>query len=172
VDPDQVVVAEILRARGNKGEVLVRSQTDVPGRLENLRSASLRLPNGGEITVEVEEAWPFKEGWVMKFAGVDSIDAAEKLGGADICIPRAERGALPEGEYFRSDLLGCEVWDKASGRNLGEVTGWQEYGGPALLEVKSGGREVLVPFVPLICTKVDVAAKRIEIDAPEGLLEL
>jgi 16S rRNA processing protein RimM len=55
---------------------------------------------------------------------------------------------------------------------LGQVEGWQQYGGPPLIEIKVRGREVLIPFVDAICRKVDLENRVIEVDLPEGLLEL
>jgi 16S rRNA processing protein RimM len=152
--------------------LLAVSQTDVPGRLENLKKAGVRLSDGSSVPVEIESAWPHKEFWVLKFAGVDSISAAERFRGADLCVTPGERGALAEGEYFRSDLIGCIVIDAATGQAVGTVAGWQQYGGPSLMQVDCAGREVLIPFVPAICKEVDVAGKRIVADLPQGLLEL
>lgn len=166
------MIAEILRSRGNRGEVLAESTTDVPGRLEELKRANVRRADGVDVTLDVEQIWRHGEQWVFKFAGIDSIDKAEELRGADVWISKSERGELPAGEYFRSDLLGCLVWDEATGRDLGPVTGFEQYGGPLLLAVTMDGREVLIPFVPEICRTVDVQAKRIGAALPDGLLEL
>ena len=167
-----VVVADIIRPRGNRGELLAASQTDVPGRLENLRIADARLANGSTVPVEIENAWPYKDLWVLKLAGVNSIDAAESFRGAELCVATTERGQLPDGEYFRSDLIGCTVVDEHSGERLGRVEGWQQYGGPPLMEVTVNGRDVLIPFVSAICRQVDVEGRRIAVDLPGGLLDL
>ena len=56
---------------------------------------------------------------------------------------------------------------------MGRVTGWQECGGPALLEVDGvEGEELLVPFARSICVEIDPAARRIVVDLPEGLKDL
>jgi 16S rRNA processing protein RimM len=169
---ERVVVAEILRERGNVGEVVARSVSDVPGRMESLRNARLRLPDGIDHLVTIESAWRHGENWVLKFAGVDSIDAARRLRGADLWVPREERGVLPEGQYFQSDLVGCKVVDGNGGRVLGVVEGFEQYGGPPLLEVKCEGRELLIPFVPAICVGVNLGDRSILVDLPEGLLDL
>jgi 16S rRNA processing protein RimM len=169
---ERVVVAELLRPRGNRGEVLARPLSDVPGRLESLNEAQVLLPTGADIPVKVERAWVHGEHWVFKFAGVDSISAAETLRDSDLWIPPEQRGQLPEGEYFESDLLGCSLVDQVSGQELGRVLGFERYGGPLLLELVVNGREVLVPFVPEICREVDVVNKRIKALLPDGLLDL
>lgn len=171
MDRERVVVAEILRPRGNRGEVIARSQTDVPGRLEQLKRAQVRLRDGSDVAVEIEEAWEHKGDWVLKFAGVDSINAAERFGGSDLWLTSAERGTLPEGEFFQSDLLGCAIIDASTGKRIGEVEGWRQYGGAPLMELRMEGREVLIPFVRSEC-QVDLAQRTIVIDCPEGLLDL
>lgn len=121
---------------------------------------------------EVERIWRHKESLVFKFAGVDSISAAEPLEGAEVCIPKEERAALPEGEFYQSDLIGCQVLDGKTGRLIGVVRDWQEYGGPPLLEVQGeNGKEILIPFAKAICTAIQPDAKRIVVDLPEGLEE-
>ncbi len=63
---------------------------------------------------------------------------AEKLRGAEVQVPLSERIELEPGEYFHSDLVGCEVREKVSGRVVGKVTSFEEYGGPPLLEIDNG----------------------------------
>ena len=172
-----MVVAAILRPRGNRGEVLVKSQTDVPGRLPELKRAQARLANGVDVPVEITEAWIHAGDWVLKFAGVDSIAQAEPFRGADVWIPAQERGTLPEGEFFESDLLGCVLVDAATGAELGKLEGWQASAdrlqvGPPLMQSTIEGREVLIPFVPAICREIDLAARAIRVELPKGLLDL
>jgi 16S rRNA processing protein RimM len=169
---ERVVVAEILRERGTIGEVLARSVSDVPGRIESLREAQLRMPDGSDQAVTLESAWIHNESWVLKFAGIDSIDAARGLRGSDLWVPRAERGTLPEGQYFQSDLLGCRLVAEKDGTVLGVVAGFEQYGGPLLLVVRREAGDALIPFVPAICVAVDVPNRFIGVDLPDGLLEL
>jgi len=171
MDDGRVVIAEILRPRGNRGEVVARSQTDVPGRIESLRNANARLANGSDLVVEIAAAWRHRGEWVLKFAGIDSIEAADRFRGADLWVRRGERGQLAEGDFFRSDLIGCSVLAQASGECVGVVRGFQSYGGPPLMEVEHEGREVLIPFVAE-ASKVDLEARTIRVDLPKGLLDL
>ena len=122
--------------------------------------------------LEIERIWRHKDALIFKFAAVDSISAAEAFEGAEVCIPKEERAPLAEGEYYQSDLVGCQVLEAKTGRLIGVVTDWQEYGGPPLLEVRGkSGKEVLIPFVKAICTEIDPTGRRILVDLPEGLEE-
>lgn len=122
--------------------------------------------------MEIENTWLHGDRLIFKFKGVDSISDAERLAGFEVAIPMEERAEVSEGEYFQSDLVGCTVVD-AGGRVIGTVTDFQETGGASLLAVtKVDGKELLIPFAKAICTTIDMAAKRIEVNLPEGLEEL
>jgi 16S rRNA processing protein RimM len=99
------------------------------------------------------------------------MPAAEPLAGMELRIPLEERPAPPEGEYYQSDFIGCEVVER-DGTRVGEVVGFQEYGGPGLLVVKGAAGELLVPLVKTICVVIDVVARRIVVELPEGFKDL
>ncbi len=163
-----VVVARLLRPRGNRGELLAESLGASRERFSELRKVTVQ---GRELTVE--RAWWHDERLVLKFSGVDSIGEAEALAGADVTIPFAERAPLEEGAYYLADLVGCEVFERGSGERLGAVRGWHEFGGPPLLEVETpSGAELLIPFARSICPFIDPNSRRIEADLPEGLRDL
>lgn len=122
--------------------------------------------------MEVERVWVHGDDVIFKFKGVDTISDAERLRGQDVLIPFSERAEISEGEYFQSDLIGCEVVAR-DGRLLGSVEDWQETGGTPLIEVRRpDGKELLVPFAKSIFTSIDLEQKRIEVDLPEGLEDL
>ena len=164
---DWVSVAVLGRPRGNRGELTAESLSSKPERFARLKDVRLL---GETTTREVEEVWEHAGALVFKFRGVDSISDAEKLRGGEVQVPGSERVELEPGEYFHSDLMGCEVRDRLSGRVIGRVTNFKEYGGPSLLEV-NGGR-ILIPFVAAICVDIRPEAKLIQVDLPEGLEEL
>jgi 16S rRNA processing protein RimM len=121
----------------------------------------------GDAECELESVWYHGDQPIFKFKGIDSISAAEPLAGKDVTIPESERIPLAEDEYYLSDLVGCRMLDDASGREIGTVTGWQEPGGPILLEIDDG--RMLVPFAKAFLKKVDAGGKEIRVELPEGL---
>ncbi len=147
-----------------------------PERFQELGKVLLVGAKGfpGEPRVfEVEEVWEHGERYIFRFRGVDSISAAEELCGAEVRIPHTERFVLPSDEFYYSDLVGCTVLDRHGGSEIGVVKGFLELGPNGLLEVRDDrGREVLIPFAAEICVAVDIEKRIIEIDPPEGLLEL
>jgi 16S rRNA processing protein RimM len=160
-------VAALVKPRGNKGELSAVSFSSKPERFAGLTRVWL-FGDGAEY--EVERIWNHDGALIFKFAGVDSINDAEKLRGFEVRIPVEERVPLEEGEYFQSDLVGFEVRDLATARLIGTVTGWEEYGGPSLLDIDDG--RMLIPFVKAICPEVDLTAHVIRVNLPEGLEDL
>jgi 16S rRNA processing protein RimM len=164
-DSDWVTVALLGRTRGNRGEITALPLSSKPERFESLREVYLF---GAGQKYEVESAWFHDRTLVFKFRGVDTISDAELLHGAEVRVPLSERVPLEPGEYFESDIVGCEVIDRRTGESLGTVSAWQDGGGAGLLAVG----ELLIPFARSICVEIDPAARRIAVDLPEGLKEV
>lgn len=120
----------------------------------------------------MERVWHHDGIPILKFGGIDSISDAEPWEHAEVLVRAADLTPPAEGEFLYTDLIGCEVWDAVRGQPLGQVRGIQEYGSAPLLEVDSGGREILVPLARAICQEIDVARKIIRAKLPEGLTEL
>ena len=162
-DDDWISVAVLGRPRGNRGEVTATSLSGRPERFSRLKT--VRLLGDGTLH-DVAEVWEHNGTLVFRFGDVTTISDAEKLRGAEVQVPRTERIELEPGEYFQSDLIGCEVRERASGRSLGRVTSFEEYGGPPLLAIDDG--RLLIPFVKELCVEIRPEDKLIVADLPEG----
>lgn len=202
-------MARVLRPRGNKGEVAVELLTDFPERLTKLEQVFLGRVQGessafaakfvgafgaSEPTpIGVQACWlsqNHRGQGVFHFAGVGSINEAEKFRGLDVLLPFAQRVHLPAGQYFVADLIGCAVFEVEGGGTavasspcsmatapqlLGTVRDVQFPGegesvrGTPLLEVETGQGELLIPLAEDICKRIDAGARRIEVSLPEGL---
>lgn len=175
-EDDWIAVARLTRTWGHRGELAAVPLSSHPGRFERLAEVRLRgaqgFPAGGPA-LKVESVRRHGARLIFKFQGVESIAEAENLCGAEVCVPPAERWPLPPGEWYVSDLIGCEVIDRITGERLGRVTAWLEIGGTGTLEVTGeGGRQLWIPFARSICQEIDIEAKRIAVQLPEGLKEL
>jgi len=168
-----VTVGRIVRPHGNRGQVVVESETDF-GAARFAPGAELFASKDGEVVpYRVAASRPYDARWVVGFEGVGSMDAAEALRGLELRVPAGALHPLGDGEYYVHDLVGCRVVTDA-GDEVG-VVGSVMFGGSApLLSVGTGVEddEVLVPLAADICIGVDVDAKRIVIAPPDGLLEL
>jgi 16S rRNA processing protein RimM len=119
--------------------------------------------------------WLHKGGVVLHFSGVGSINDAETLAGLIVAIPQVERAALGEDETYIGDLIGCALVDVAGAEPelVGEIKDVDRTAGPvALLVVRGAGGEILVPFAKSYLRKIDLNAKRVEMELPEGLIDL
>lgn len=178
-ETERLTLAMLLRPHGRRGEVAAEILTDFPERLTKLKKVWLWDGRADEPRqAEVRRCWlsPGRGGQaIFHFAGVESIDEAEKLRGLQVQVPMEQRTKLAAGSYYISELIGCEVWEAGaeagSGTKLGVVRGVQISGAP-VLEVDTPQGEVLIPLAAEICTKIDVAARRIDVVLPEGLRDL
>jgi 16S rRNA processing protein RimM len=166
---DLVAIAKVVKPRGIKGEVACEMLTDFPERFDGLANVTAILPDGSRRELKIEEHWFQQARLVLKFGEVDSIDDAETLRGAEICLAESDAVDLEDGEFFDWQLEGCDV-ETTGGQKIGKVAELMRTGGTELLVVK-GDKEYLIPFATSICVEVDVDKKRIVIDPPEGLLE-
>ena len=167
-----VTIARVAKVQGRVGEVAVELHTDFPERFEQRRRLYAWQKSGERRELQLEDYWPHKGGMVLKFAGVDSIEEAERLLGAEIQIPAAERAELEAGAVYVSELLGCTV--ESGGCAIGSVVDVNFGAGtaPLLIVKDSGGREQMIPFVESFLRKLDTAGKKIEMELPDGMLEL
>ncbi len=165
-----VAVGRLFRARGIRGELTGEIYSSQPGRAEKLKDVVLELADGKTRPSQVERIWWHDGRPVFKFAGIDSISAAEHWAGADLLVADSEREQPEEGAFSHADLIGCVLWNGEV--KAGVVRAVEDYGGGPLLDVQlEDGRDVLVPFARSICKEIDVAAKTFRAELPEGLLD-
>lgn len=169
---DLILVGIVARTQGNRGEVIVNPYTDFPE--ERFRPGAvlwLRRPGGAPERIAIDRMRLHLGRPVLGFVGVGSIDDAEAFTNAELRIGAEEQEALPEGSYYHHQLIGCVV-ELRDGTRVGTVTGVDGEGGAVRLVVKRPRAEVLIPLAQDICPVVDVAARRIVIVPPDGLLDV
>ena len=170
---DAILIGVVARTHGNRGEVIVNSETDFPEeRFYEGAQLMTRARDGGFGTLEVAAMRMHQGRPVILFKGIGSMNDAELLAGTELRIAPGDDDAelLDEGEFFHRDLIGCAVVTE-SGDQVGEVAAVEGDRGNTRLVVRSKRNEVLIPLADAICT-VDVSNKRITVRPPEGLLEL
>jgi 16S rRNA processing protein RimM len=166
----QLVVGQIVRPHGIRGEVVVQVTTDDPAARF---AAGSELATTGPQSLRIEAVRPHQGRLIVAFEGVLDRDAAEGLRGIRLCVDSTEIDEPDDPDEFHDfQLLGLAVVD-VDGAQLGEVVRVDH--GPAadLLVVRlTDGREALVPFVRAIVPTVDLPAGRVVLTPPPGLLEL
>jgi 16S rRNA processing protein RimM len=175
--PDLAIVGRVRKAHGIRGELVVEPLTNAP---DAVFAPGRRLcagtvtgdPAPDERTLVVEESRPFKGGgWIVAFEGIFDRNEAELWRERYLLAPRAELDPIAEDEVYLHDLLGLEVVLLESAEHVGEVTDVYELPQGVMLDVRRAKGSVLIPFRPEIVQRVELEARRLIIDPPEGLLE-
>jgi 16S rRNA processing protein RimM len=167
-----VAIGEIARVHGLRGEVRVTPLTDHPERFERVTECVLWDATRDEREPRrIAAARRHGNTVLVTFAGCDSPEDARALVGRLIALPRDAALPPPEGSFYPWQLAGARVTTD-DGRAVGRVIGIEHAGAQDLWVVAGDGREHLIPAVAEIVVDVDVAAGRVVIRPPEGLLEL
>jgi 16S rRNA processing protein RimM len=161
----------VRKTQGRHGEVAVELHSDVPDRFRVGLKLFALAQDDSRRELQIEELWPHKAFLVLKFAGVDSISDAEALIGCELQVPRSERAQLESGWNYVSDLVGCVVFD--SGCELGKIEDVQFGAGEApLLIVVAGSKRYEIPYAEAYLQSADLEHKKIQMQLPEGMLDL
>jgi 16S rRNA processing protein RimM len=166
-----ITLARVVKTQGRHGEVAVEVHSDVPDRF----SVGMKLlaldQKAARRELQIESLWPHKGLLVLKFLGVDSMNDAEALIGAELQVPGTERAELDPGWTYLSDLIGCAVFDH--GIEIGRIEGVQFGAGEApLLAVASAEKRFDVPFAEAYLEGIDAARRQVRMNLPDGMLEI
>jgi 16S rRNA processing protein RimM len=173
----ELVVGRVVKAHGIGGEVVVDVRTDDPaGRFApgNTLRAKKSRGGGSEHSYVVAHAREHGARLLVRLDGVDDRNAADALRGCVFVVDSDDLPPIDEADtYYDHQLEGLRV-RTAAGQDIGVIAEVLHTAGGELLAVKrsDGGDELLVPFVSAIVTSVSLAEGTVEIDPPEGLLDL
>jgi 16S rRNA processing protein RimM len=161
-----------VKTQGRRGEVACQIFSAVPDRFHTGMKLLALDAESRRRALEVEDLWPHKRLLVCKFAGVDSISDAETLIGCELQVPCSERSKLEVGWSYVSDLVGCAVLD--GDREIGRIEDVEFAAGEApLLMVRDTAAKLLeIPFAEAYLRGIDLEGKRVQMNLPEGLLEV
>lgn len=154
---NDLIVGEILKPQGIRGELKVKPFTDTA---EDFRAFRRIFLDGAEykiLSVRVGDGAVY-----LGLRGVPDRNAAELLRGKLLTLPREDAPALEEGRYYIADLLGAVVSDEA-GEEIGILSDVRQ-AATDIYTVKSGEKEIMFPAVRGVIVKIDVEGKRITVD--------
>lgn len=168
---DGAVVGRVARTHGRRGQIIVNPETDFPQDRFRMNAVfyACRSDLSERVTVT---AVRFHHGRpILALGGIDTIDSARPLVGAELRVPAIELLPLPAGRFYHHELIGCAVRTH-DGSAIGSVVAVQGNADRSLLVVHTATGEVLIPLAEEICRCIHVADRIIEIKPPEGLLDL
>jgi 16S rRNA processing protein RimM len=163
-----LLVGRIARPHGIRGQVVVNPETDfMEERFKAGQVLKIGPPERARdyaiLEVRFHQGRP-----IVRLEGIETMNDAEPLAGADIWLPETAVEPLPDRTFYRHDLIGCAVQD-TRGTVLGRVTAVEGTLDRSYLVIE---RYIMIPLVDGICVAVDLAARRVTVDPPEGLLDL
>lgn len=163
-----ILVGIVAKAHGLRGEVVVDPTTDTEGRFDPGRVMAAGLPSGAARTLKVATSRPFQGRWLVRFEGVESRTDAETLHGAELTIRRDQVAQLPEGRFYRFELVGLTAVTP-EGTTLGRVDEVFATGANDVLIVRGAHGEILIPLLDTVLREVDAQGGRIVLSPPPGL---
>lgn len=166
-----VLVARVGAAHGIKGEVRVKPLTADPHAITAYGPLEAADGRRFEIAAARPAAGTSPDMLVVRFKGIATRNEAEALNGTELFVARERLPEAGADEFYHADLIGLAAVTTA-GETLGTVVGVPNYGAGDLLEIApSRGPSLLVPFTRAVVPEVDLAANRVVIAPPPGLLE-
>lgn len=164
-DPATILLATVGAPHGVRGAVKLTVYAEDPLGLR--RYNPLQTADGTRF--KLLGIKPIGKALVAELEGIGDRNAAERLRGTELYVPRRRLPRPDEDEFYHVDLIGLEA-RTVSGEPLGRVLAVNDYGAGDILEI-AGERTVLVPFTRAIVPEVDIAAGILVVDPPEGLFD-
>lgn len=163
-----LVVGEILKPWGFRGEVKLKVLSDYPQRLVKHKTVYL----GSEARAFQVESARLHSGYVlMKFVGYDTDASVAKLRGEIVHIAADQAAPLKKNQYYHHQLIGLNVVTR-SGDPLGTLTEILETGANDVYLVRTPeGKEILLPAIKSVIKKIDLPAKTVTVELIPGLVE-
>ncbi len=165
-DPSSLLcVGAIAGAFGIQGEVRLKSFCAVP---EDIAAYGPLWSKDGTVQYKVKLTRPVAQGLGARIKGVDTREAAEALKGTELYAEKSRLPHLPDDEFYHADLIGLAVQD-TGGKLLGQVRAVHNHGAGDILEVGGNGPTLLLPFTLAVVPTVDLKARIVIADPPEGV---
>ncbi len=170
---DRIALGIIRKSHGVRGEASVEVWSEDPGRFDDLTTLTLVSPDETQTRPVAIEAIRHHAGrFLVKFQGINSPEDVATLRNWTIEVPADQARVLDSDEYYLHDLAGLTLVDR-DGATRGVVREAYEGGAGILLDVeRSNGKRFDVPFAAGICVEIDLAAKRIVVELPDGIEDL
>jgi 16S rRNA processing protein RimM len=167
---DLVTIGKIERPFGVRGEFKVRSLSDVPGRLDQLKQVQVLRPTGQMVDRTVTRVRRAGSTYIMGLEGVTTPEEAGMLRRGLIQVPRSPAATLSADVYFEYDLIGMTV-ENERGEEVGVLETILEIPDNHLFVVRKGTEEVLIPAAKSFVTSVDLTRRRMMVRGIEDLVE-
>lgn len=167
---NRLEIGKIVNTHGLRGEVKIVPWTNTPDVFEDIEYVYVKSRE--EKKFEISNVKYQKNNIIVKFKGLDDISEAEMLKNAVVVTDREQLGELEDGEFYITDLIGCEVVSE-DGKVYGKLDDVINTGSNDIYIVKrSGMKDLLIPVIDEVVLDIDIEAKKITVRLMEGLEDL
>ena len=167
---DCFYLGRVAKTHGLKGEVTIKLEVDDPSAYLEMKHFFLEI-NKVLTPFFVERITPNGDKFFVKVQDVKTIEQAQNLLGKSVYLPMEMLPKLSGKQFYYHEIVGFTVIDTEKGE-LGPVTEVLEYPTQAILQVKKGEKEILIPIIDEVIQNVDRDKKILTITAPEGLIDM
>jgi 16S rRNA processing protein RimM len=169
--PDGIVALGEIATTHGFGGWLKLNPYNLESPLLSALSEVILVKDGARTAVEVESIRPHRQQILLKLRGIDDIESARPWVRSTLAVPEESLAAPAPGEYYHYQVIGLEVFD-TNGARIGILKQIWSTPGSELYVVAGVDKEHLIPAVKEIISEVDLAAGRMIVDLPAGLLDL
>jgi 16S rRNA processing protein RimM len=162
---DWIPVGRVTRTHGLKGELKF-----FPADQEDLVIQNDQQIRLGETAFKIKSIRGAKSPFIVKFDGIDSIEAAQSLSGQEVLVAREDLESLPEGEYYRFEIEGLKAFDD-TGKYYGVIEEIIATGSNDVYVVRGDGKEWLVPMIDSVVQSIDLEQDKLIFHCVEGLFD-
>jgi len=163
-----IAIGRVIKAQGLRGEVKVEQLSNVKGRFELLDEVTLELKNGECIHYDVEYTKMRGVFVILKLNGIDTRDDAEILRSAYVNVSLENIAPLEHNSYYAFDLVGAEVFDLTN-KKVGFVKRVEYYPANDVIIIEKEDEDIMIPAISEYIVKVNIKAKKLTVNLPEGL---
>ncbi len=164
-------LGKITKTHALKGEVILFLDVDEPEDYDSLEAIFLEI-KGQLVPYIIEELQMKGRKSILKLEDIDTIEQAEPLVNAPVWLPLTALPELKGNQFYYHDVIGFEILEAPSGSPVGILKAIYESTGQDLFAIERDGKEVLIPIVDEFIRKIDHPGRRIEVELPEGLLDI
>ncbi len=162
-------IGNIVGTHGLRGDLKFRAKSGDPELLMSMKQICLRLPTGEVLNVDINRQVLHKGQVLLRLQGYESIDLAEPIVGSQVLLDESLLPNLNDDEYYWGQLEGLQVVDRERGviGQLHELIGTAAHD---TYVVKGRLGEILIPAVHQFILEIDLEARIMKVDLPEGLI--
>ena len=162
---DWISVGRITRSHGLKGELKF-----FPSDRDDVIVQREQRVCLGEAQLKIESVRGAKPPFIIKFDGINSIEATKNLTGQELRVAREDFEPLPEGEYYHFEIEGLKAYDD-TGKYYGFIEEIIETGSNDVYVVRENDKEWLVPMIDSVVQSIDLEQGKLIFHCVEGLFE-